>query len=96
MKYYGITFDSYKLYPQFMKDMNQEPIHLKIRLDGEETQLNAKKEETTDGISFFKIEQQGKLITQIRKIDNKWEQLWGDLNQQQIDEIGTALDREED
>lgn len=79
-----------------MKNMNQEPIHLKIRLDGEETQLNAKKEETTDGISFFKIEQQGKLITQIRKIDNEWEQLWGDLNQQQIDEIGTALDREED
>jgi hypothetical protein len=79
-----------------MKDMNQDPIYLIIKLDGEETQLNAKKEETTDGISFFKIEQQGKLITQIRKIDNKWEQLWGDLNQQQIDEIGAALDREED
>ncbi len=75
--------------------MNQEPLHLQIKLNGEETQLNARKEETTDGVSFFKIEQEGKLITQVRKIDSEWEQLWGHLHQQQIDEIGAALDREE-
>jgi hypothetical protein len=78
-----------------MKDMSQEPILLVLNLENEEIKLAAKKEETTDGISFFKIEKDAKLITQIRKIDNRWEQLWGDLDEPFINEIGAALDKEE-
>ena len=60
-----------------------------INNDGYKEQVEIQYAETTDGIPYYICKMDGK-EAQIRK-DDKWEQLWGDLSQDQVDELGKAI-----
>ncbi|TKC06140.1 hypothetical protein [Pedobacter frigoris] len=47
--------------------------------------------ETTDGQPYYICEVDGKEV-QLRH-EGKWEQIWGDLNAEQIDELGSVINK---
>lgn len=48
--------------------------------------------ETTDGQPYYICKVDGKEI-QLRN-EGKWEQIWGDLNHEQVDELGREITRQ--
>jgi hypothetical protein len=81
-----------------MKDMelhNQDFI-VSINSNGSLQNIKVSPEETTDGVEYFKCKLGDENITQIRKDkDGNWEQIWGELDDESVNEIGLAItDRE--
>lgn len=77
-----------------MKKMerNEQGFEISISLNGAHKTIRVNPEETTDGIEYFKCSLKGENITQIRKEkDGNWEQIWGKLDSQTVDAIGTAI-----
>lgn len=73
-------------------EINQEEFDISIVLNGSKQTINVKAKETTDGAEYFQCSQSGKNITQVRKEkDRSWEQIWGDLDNSTIQEIGKAI-----
>lgn len=73
-------------------EVNQEEFEINITLNGSKQTINVKPEETTDGAEYFKCSQSSKNITQIRQEKDKgWEQIWGDLDNGTIQDIGKAI-----
>jgi len=52
--------------------------------------LEVNYKETTDGLPYYECNIHGQKI-QLRK-DDKWELMWGDLPQDQLEKLGAALD----
>jgi len=62
-----------------------------VHLDGENKTITIQPDETSDGIEFYICSLDNHQITQIRFDDGKWDQLWGELDQEDIDTIGLAV-----
>ncbi|GAB3356719.1 hypothetical protein GCM10027566_19840 [Arachidicoccus ginsenosidivorans] len=51
-------------------------------------------EPSTDDVDTYICHLNGERITQIRKDVGQWKQLWGELNETEINQIGEAIDTE--
>ncbi|GAB3009273.1 hypothetical protein GCM10027051_07690 [Niabella terrae] len=56
--------------------------------------LQVQTAETSDGIEFYKCSETDKDLTWLRKEMDQWKQIWGELNNEAIEAIGTAIDAE--
>lgn len=74
------------------KDSYQRSLKITVNLNGKDETLQVSPEDTTDGIEYFKCNLEGKNITQIRREeDGNWEQIWGELDNKTVEEIGKAI-----
>lgn len=73
-------------------EIQPEGFDINISLNGSMKTIQVKPEETTDGAEYFKCNLDGKNITQIRQEkDGSWEQIWGDLSNIDVVNIGKAI-----
>ncbi len=76
-----------------MKDEAQNMNVITVNLNGASQEVEVQPDESSDGVPFYYCNVNGKRITQIRKDEyNKWEQLWGDLDEASVKNIGEAID----
>lgn len=72
--------------------MRQEDFEISITLNGANKTIHVKPDETSDGVEYFKCSEANKNITQIRQEkDGSWEQIWGELDIDMVQEIGKAI-----
>jgi len=73
-------------------EVSNPEFEITVNIDGEEKQITVKPDETSDGVEFYKCSIAAESFTQIRQGDEgEWEQLWGDLDQQTVDAIGSVI-----
>ncbi|TDQ11598.1 hypothetical protein [Pedobacter metabolipauper] len=48
--------------------------------------------DTSDGTPYYVCKIDGHEV-QLRKDDEKWEQIWGELNQEQVDALGAEINK---
>ncbi|WEK20526.1 MAG: hypothetical protein P0Y49_05165 [Candidatus Pedobacter colombiensis] len=73
-------------------ELHSQDFEIEVNLNGKPTTIQVKTEETTDGAEYFTCMHSGKSLTEIRKEkDGSWEQIWGDLDQQTVNMIGSAI-----
>lgn len=75
-----------------MKATESKKFSIDINIEGHKKGfLEVNYKETTDGIPFYELEVSGQKV-QLRK-DEKWEQIWGDLNPETVEQLGAAIDQ---
>lgn len=77
-----------------MKNQNEHPeeFEIQVSLSGKDTAIRVKPDETSDGAPYFICDVSGNTITQLREeTEGGWEQLWGELDEQEIATIGKAI-----
>lgn len=82
-----------------METSEQHPdfFEISVNLNGSTQTIQVKAEETTDGAEYFKCSLADQNITQIRQEkDGDWEQIWGNLNPIDVDNIGKAIAAKKD
>ena len=73
-------------------ELRNPEFKITVNLGGEELIINVEPAETSDGVEYYKCNSGAKEITQLRQDeDASWEQLWGELEQPDIDAIGSAI-----
>lgn len=73
------------------KDWGDRIFDVRAEVNGEEQQIQIKLTETTDGVPYYICLRDNQEISQIREEDGKWKQLWGSLNNTEIQVIGEAI-----
>lgn len=75
-----------------MKETGNKNFSINVNIQGNPLEnLEVKYRETTDGVPFYECQINDKKV-QLRK-DEKWEQIWGDLSSEAINELGAAIDK---
>jgi len=65
-----------------------------INLGGQSKTITVKPDETSDGVEYFNCTSGDEQLTQIRvNEDQKWEQLWGELSDEDVAAIGEAIEQ---
>ena len=65
---------------------------IEVSLNGQQRNLHVKPDETSDGIEYFIVFDDENELTQIRlESEGKWEQLWGELSEEDVNTIGEAI-----
>jgi len=78
-----------------IKDMDSthQDFYIIAQIDGQEKHLHVKELETSDGAPYYACHVGDTEITQIRnETYGKWEQLWGDLDEQTVQKIGAQIE----
>lgn len=79
-----------------MKNESKKNIQISLELDNKVENLIIEELESTDGAPYYNCSLNGNQITQIRKDDhNNWKQLWGSLNETDVNTIGNAIEESE-
>jgi hypothetical protein len=74
-------------------ELHNPEFEITIELNGTHRTIQVQPDETSDGIEYFICKSDGEQLTQIRKEENgSWEQLWGELSQEEIDSIAEAIE----
>jgi len=75
-------------------ELHNPEFEIVINLDGQSKTILVKPDETSDGVEYFICKSGDEQITQIRlDEDNKWEQLWGELSDENVAAIGEAIEQ---
>lgn len=78
-------------------EQHSEIFEISVQLSGSVQTIQVKPEETTDGAEYFKCSLNDQHITQIRQEkDGDWEQIWGELNSIDVNNIGKAIAAKKD
>lgn len=73
-------------------ELHNPAFELRVQLQGKAKTLQIQPDETSDGVEYFICSEGDQKLTQIRlNEDGEWEQLWGELSQQDIDAIGQGI-----
>jgi hypothetical protein len=65
---------------------------IEVSLNGQQRNLHVKPDETSDSIEYFVVFDDENELTQIRlESEGKWEQLWGELSEEDVNTIGEAI-----
>lgn len=79
-----------------MKDSVHQKFSIHVNIGANEykaLELEVQPEETTDGVPFFVCQTNGIEISQVRRDENnQWEQIWGDLDERTVKNIGKAIE----
>jgi demethoxyubiquinone hydroxylase (CLK1/Coq7/Cat5 family) len=73
------------------RDTDSRIFEVYAELGGKKQQLQIKLTETTDGVPYYICLHGDEEIAQIREEDGDWKQLWGDLNDAELQHIGKAI-----
>ena len=74
-------------------ELHNPEFEITAALNGTSQTIQVQPGETSDGVEYFICKSEGEQLTQIRKDeDGQWEQLWGDLSQDDIDSIGHQIE----
>ncbi|CAM4287888.1 hypothetical protein SAMN06265348_109140 [Pedobacter westerhofensis] len=75
-------------------ELHNPEFDIVINLDGQSKTITVKPDETSDGVEYFVCKSGDEQITQIRlDEDQKWEQLWGELSDEEVAAIGEAIEQ---
>lgn len=75
-------------------ELHNPEFDIVINLDGQSKTITVKPDETSDGVEYFICKSGDEQITQIRlDEDQKWEQLWGELSDEDVAAIGEAIEQ---
>jgi hypothetical protein len=68
---------------------------IEVSLNGQQERIVVKPQETSDGVEYFLCFKGDEQVTQVRK-DNgdKWEQMWGDLEDDEVNAIGKEITKQ--
>ena len=79
-----------------MKDTKYQKFNVHVNIgdkDDKAFDLQIQPEDTTDGVPYFICETNGVEIARLRRNEhNAWEQIWGDLDERTINNIGKAIE----
>ena len=75
-----------------MEDNNGREFSVQAKIDGTMQKVFILTSETTDGVTFYNCRINGNEITQIRKEDQNWKQIWGDISEEDVKSIGEAIE----
>lgn len=75
-----------------MEENNGREFSVMAVIDGREQEVFIVSSETTDGIPFYNCRVNGNEITQLRKDEGEWKQIWGDASPQDVESIGEAIE----
>ncbi|GAB3421624.1 hypothetical protein [Niabella aquatica] len=75
-----------------MEDNNGREFSVQARVNGQMQEVWVLTSETTDGITFYNCRVNGNKITQIRKDEQIWKQIWGDISEEDVKAIGEAIE----
>ncbi len=65
---------------------------IEVSLNGQQRNFHVKPDETSDGIEYFIVFDGENELTQIRlESEGKWEQMWGELSEEDVNTIGEAI-----
>lgn len=74
---------------------NNPEFKIGVLLNGQERNLHVKPDETSDGIEYFVVFDDENELTQIRlEAEGKWEQMWGELSEEDVNTIGEAITKQ--
>lgn len=74
-------------------ELHNPEFEITAALNGANQTIQVQPDETSDGVEYFICKSEGEQLTQIRKDeDGQWEQLWGDLSQDEINSIGHQIE----
>ncbi|WP_346238105.1 hypothetical protein ABDK00_003415 [Niabella insulamsoli] len=71
---------------------NGRDFSVKAIVEGQEQEVYIVTSETTDGVTFYNCSVNGREITQVRKDEQVWKQIWGDLSEADVKSIGEAIE----
>mgnify|MGYP006871067728 CR=1 FL=1 len=71
---------------------NGRAFSVQARVEGQMQEVLVLTSETTDGITFYNCRIHGNEITQIRKDEQMWKQIWGNISQEDVNAIGEAIE----
>lgn len=67
-----------------------------IAINGKQRSIDVHPQETSDGAPYYSCQLDGENITELRRdADQKWLQLWGELDQDTYTKIGHAIAAQE-
>lgn len=68
---------------------------IEVSLNGQQRSLHVKPDETSDGIEYYVVFDDESELTQIRlESEAKWEQLWGELSEEDVNTIGEEITKQ--
>lgn len=75
-----------------MEDLQLDSFTLKVMIDNNSVDITVQPRENTDGVHFYFCEMNGLKISQLRQEGKDWQQVWGNLQQHEIKQIGHQID----
>lgn len=73
-------------------ELNNPAFEITVQLQAGNQTLRIQPDETSDGVEYFICYAGENKLTQIRLDENSsWEQLWGELSQEDINAIGQSI-----
>ncbi len=65
---------------------------IEVVINGSSRYILVNTAETTDGVEFYKCQMGEKEITELRKDSGEWKQIWGNLNIDDVKNIGGIIE----
>lgn len=75
-----------------MENSNGREFSVEAKIAGKMQQVHIVTSETTDGVTFYNCRVEDDEITQIRKDEQVWKQIWGELDENDVKSIGEAIE----
>ncbi|WP_114791699.1 hypothetical protein U0035_17750 [Niabella yanshanensis] len=75
-----------------MEDNNGRAFTIEAKVGGKMQQVQVAASETTDGAAFYICRVADDEITQVRKDEQVWKQIWGELDEADVKSIGAAIE----
>lgn len=75
-----------------MEDNNGRAFTIEAKIGGKMQQVQVAASETTDGAAFYICRVEDDEITQVRKDEQVWKQIWGELDEADVRSIGEAIE----
>ena len=75
-----------------MEENNGREFSVQAVIGGESQEVLVSTSETTDGVTFYNCRINGNEITQIRKDEQVWKQIWGDISDEDVKALGEAIE----
>lgn len=75
-----------------MEDLKLEAFTLKVMIDNNSVVIKVQQRENSDGVHFYFCELNGEKISQLRQEIKDWQQVWGNLQQHEIRQIGHQIE----
>ena len=75
-----------------MEDLKLEAFTLNVMIDNNSVTIKVQQRENSDGVHFYFCELNGEKISQLRQEIKDWQQVWGNLQQHEIRQIGHQIE----
>lgn len=75
-----------------MTENNDKEFSVQAVVEEKMQEVLVQTSETTDGVTFYICKTGDKEITQIRKDEQSWKQIWGSISDEDVKSIGEAIE----